>query len=359
MESKSKDDLKNTKWVLANHPDNYFIADRDARLEVETLKLHEVGEDEVLIRVNALAVDAFVRTMLDPQDQENRKAFHGAVGIGSTIPCLGVGTVMYCPSGKLKKGALVYGMLGSQSIAKVPSKGLNPIAQFPYVSPQLSLNLFGASGLTAYGGMNLVLKPPRKGETVVVSAAAGATGSIAAQLAKIKGARVVGIAGGPAKQKFLLEEVGLDASVDYKSTEKTLEEQLDEACPDGIDFFYDNVGGPLLDAILERLNKRGRIVICGAVSQYGHMKDKSKIHGPSNYLALAEKTAQMAGFVLMELGIRVFLGFFVLLWHYYWGNLKNYETVYDGIDSFPEALEGLMKGKNKGKPVVKVTGSYC
>lgn len=346
--------LTNHKWVLAQHPKGDFNAKRDARKEEETVRLDQIGDDDAVVRVHSLGIDGFLRTMLNPQDAD-REAFHGASGIDKPIPALGVGTVIKCPNGKFKEGALVMGMMCGQTIATTPAEGLNSVMKIPYVDPSLFLNLLGISGLTAYAGVNFVLKPPKKGETVVISAAAGATGSIAAQLCKLKGARVVGIAGGPMKNKFLLNELNLDAAIDYKDSSKSLEEQLDEACPDGIDFFYDNVGGELLDFVLDRINKRGRVVICGAVSQYGNLDKKDKVRGPSNYLSLAEKTASMAGFVVLEYGVKLLLGIVVILWYYMWGKLKNYSHEYDGIDEFPEALQGLYDGKSKGKPVVKIS----
>jgi NADPH-dependent curcumin reductase CurA len=346
--------VTNRKWILAQHPEGAFSAERDAKLEEEKIYLDELSDDEAVIQVHSLGIDGFLRTMLDPVDAD-RDAFHGASGVGKPIPALGMGTVIKCTSGKYKEGALVMGMMGGQTIARAPVSQLNPVMKLPNVPLNLSLNLLGLSGLTAYAGINFVLKPPKKGDTVVISAAAGATGSIAAQLCKLKGARVVGIAGGPAKNQFLLNELKLDAAVDYKDPNKSLEDQLDEACPDGIDFFFDNVGGELLDAVLDRINKRARIVICGAVSQYDNMHDKKRIRGPSNYLSIAEKTATMAGYVVLEFGAKLILGYIAMLWYFMRGKLKNYSHEYEGIDSFPEALQGLYAGKSTGKPVVNVS----
>lgn len=346
--------VTNRKWILAQHPEGAFSAERDAKFEEEKIYFDNLSDDEAVIQVHSLGIDGFLRTMLDPVDSD-RDAFHGASGVGKAIPAIGMGTVIKCTNGKYKEGALVMGMMGGQTIARSPTSQLNPVMKLPYVPLNFSLNLLGLSGLTAYAGINFVLKPPKKGETVVISAAAGATGSIAAQLCKLKGARVVGIAGGPAKNKFLLNELNLDAAVDYKDPNKSLEDQLDETCPDGIDFYFDNVGGELLDAVLDRINKKARVVICGAVSQYDNMHDKKRIRGPSNYLSLAEKTATMAGYVVLEFGAKLILGYVAMLWYFMRGKLKNYSHEYDGIDTFPGALQGLYEGKSTGKPVVNVT----
>jgi NADPH-dependent curcumin reductase CurA len=219
--------------------------------------------------------------MLDDTDN-----YHGAAGIKPPIPALDYGKVIK-GNGQFKEGAAVTGLLGAAIYVVVGSEGLSPHMSLPRARPTASLGMLVISGIAAYVGMFVSpSKCPQKGETVVVSAAAGAVGCTAAQMAKLCGARVVGVAGGAKKNKFLLEELKLDAAVDYKDEKKTLGEQLDEACPDGIDFFFDNVGGDLLDEVLQRINIHSRTVICGAISQYdsGNINNKSEIKGPSHYI---------------------------------------------------------------------------
>jgi NADPH-dependent curcumin reductase len=242
----------------------------------------------------------------------------------------------------------------------------------PGVPLHKSLSLFGLSGLTAHVGLHRVVRAPRRGETVVVTAAAGATGSIVAQLAKRRGARVIGVAGGPAKCQWLVEELGLDGAIDYKQSQegsKSLREQFATHCPNGIDVLYDNVGGECLNEALLHLAKFGRVVICGAISQYNHninndsttttttTNKKQEFNGggsggPSNYIRLAEQSATMAGFVVLEYPLGMLLAIFDLAWLYFWGRIKSYEQVYDGIDHFPKAVQELFEGGNVGKPIV-------
>ena len=197
------------------------------------------------------------------------EAYHGSISLGSVVPALGYGRVVSSSSPKLKVGAMVQGMLGAQTMACVPASQCFPLTTLPGVPETDCLGALSlTTGLTAWVGMRAVLGPPRKGEIVVVSAAAGAVGSIAAQLAKHAGARVLGVAGGEPKCAFLTETLGLDGAIDYKHPTASIAEQLDRLAPDGVDFFMDNAGGEVLDAVLARIRKRGRVVICGAASQY-------------------------------------------------------------------------------------------
>lgn len=228
------------------------------------------------------------------------------------------------------------------------------------MTPTASLGLMGlTTGLTAYTGVFYVTRRPRKGETVVVSGAAGAVGSVAAQLAKATGARVIVVAGGPKKCQYLAEELKLDGAVDYKNSEKSLEEQITATCPDGIDFIYDNVGGSILDQLLAKINPNGRVVICGAVSQYSGNLNKGKVEGPSNYLKLAEKGAEMKGFNVMQYMMKVPLAMALCGMFYYHirGKVRMTEHIEVGIQSFPHALAKMFSGGSNGhigKMLVKV-----
>ncbi len=227
----------------------------------------------------------------------------------------------------------------------------------PGTDPSASLGMLGISGIAAYIGMFVSpSKIPQKGETVVVSAAAGAVGCIAAQMAKLCGARVVGVAGGSKKQQYLLNELKLDGAVDYKSTDKTMGEQLDEACPDGIDFFFDNVGGDILDEVLQRINLHSRIVICGAASQYdsGNINNKSSIVGPSHYVKLAETSSSMSGYNMMHYPKSFIKAAVYLHYHYYRGNIVCPEHTEEGIESFASSLEKLFSGGHIGRLIVNV-----
>ena len=187
-----------------------------------------------------------------------------------------------------------------------------------------------------------------------MSAAAGAVGCVAAQMAKLSGARVIGVAGGEMKKKFLLETLKLDAAVDYKCKEKTLGEQLDETCPNGIDFFFDNVGGDVLDEVLQRINLYSRISICGAVSHYnsGRINTKSQIQGPSHYIKLAEKSSSMSGYNMIHHSSSFLKAIAYLLWHYYRGNIDCPQHVEKGIESFGKSIELMFEGGHCGRLIV-------
>jgi NADPH-dependent curcumin reductase CurA len=291
-------------------------------------------------------------------DSESNPA-HGSVGIGKPIPALGYGKVVK-GNDTFKEGTVVQGMLKAEKFAVIedPSRaGIMTKMSLPRTDPNSSLGVLGISGIAAYIGMFACPpKGPQKGETVVVSAAAGAVGCIAAQMAKLSGARVVGIAGGAKKQKFLLENLKLDAAVDYKSSDKTIGEQLDEACPEGIDFFFDNVGGDVLDEVLQRINLHSRVVICGAVSQYdsGKINSKRSIKGPSHYIRLAETSSTLSGFNMMHFSKYFLKAIGYLMWHYYRGNITCPQHVENGIESFGKSLEKLFSGGHCGRLIVNV-----
>ena len=198
---------QNARWVLHRRPSG-LLSERD--LQFGEAPVGELDDDEVLVKVQMLSVDAFLRTMLD----EN--AYHGSLKIGDTIPALGIGTVVSSKSKRFKAGQTVLGMLGAQSLAKVPAAGCFPAMKLPGMSDTAALGALSlTTGITAWVGVHAVAKPPRRGDVVVVSAAAGGVGSVAAQLAKLRGARVIGIAGGPHKTAYLREQLDIEA-VDYK-----------------------------------------------------------------------------------------------------------------------------------------------
>lgn len=365
----------NERWVLAKHPNGSFEASRDVELVREPIPDVSTwcGDGDVLVEVDTLSVDAFVRTMLNGDG-----AYHGGVPLGGTLPALGFGRV--AAAGKNSGwtvGRPVVGLLGAQTHATVPGRAVRsvvpavPAQLAPLLSlpPAASLGLVGlTAGLTAYVGTFYVCRPPRRGETVVVTAAAGAVGSVASQLARLTGARVVGIAGN--KDRYLLDDLRLDGAVNYKSGTATLEDQLDELCPHGVDFVFDNVGGGMLDVLLERIRPGGRVVICGAVSQYDGgqhggrdgpdgtvvpgTQGGSIIRGPSNYLKLAERGATMTGFNVLQYSRRLPVAMIMMVWLYLRGKVHMTEQIEDGIHSYPHALQKLLSGGNTGKLLVRV-----
>jgi|AntAceMinimDraft_5_1070358.scaffolds.fasta_scaffold21142_1 hypothetical protein len=345
--------LTNTKWTLKVRPVAVFT-EADASLETEDIDLTALAPEEVVIVTEVLSVDAFLRTMLDEE------AYHGSIVLGGTLPAMGIGKVVAVGSAaKLSVGSKCIGLLGAQTVAKLVPGPMGPhkLVNFPGVQERASLGLLGlTTGITAWVGVNSVARPPRAGETVVVTVAAGAVGSIAAQLCLSAGARVIGVAGGVAKCAYLLDDLKLHGAVDYKSTTQTVDEQLATLCPNGVDFFYDNAGGAVLDCVLRQINGGGRVVICGAASQYNGNLNKGGVQGPSEYLKLAEKGASMTGFNVMQHMPSVAMAVPAMLWHHARGTVVLREQVEVGIASFPKAMEQMFTGGHIGRLLVDVRG---
>ena len=275
------------------------------------------------------------------------KSYIEPVGIGDVMRASGVAKVLESTDPEFAEGDYVYGHFGVQDHAVVSTKGIHKID--PSLAPlERYLGVLGMPGMTAYFGI-LDTGMPKQGETVVVSGAAGAVGTVVGQIAKIKGCRVVGIAGGKEKCDYLIDELGFDAAIDYKG--ENVKAALKAACPGGIDVYFDNVGGDILDDVLTRINFKARIVICGAISQYNNT---TPVKGPSNYLSLLVNRARMEGIVVFDnvknygKAAREMAGWIAE------GKLKAKEHVVTGLENFPETLLMLFKGENFGKLVLKV-----
>lgn len=300
------------------------------------------NDGEVLIEAQALEIGAWIRTTL------NEEAFHGSTPIGSTIPALGVGKVLISKSDKFKEGDIVSGPIFAQTHTTMPAEMFVKVDN-PEIDPFTQIAVLGlTTGLTAYFGIYEVGNV-KKDEVVLVSGAAGGVGSLVCQLAKIKGAKVIGVAGGSEKCKVLINEIGVDAAIDYKKD--NLDEKLKFYANDGIDIFFDNVGGEILDVALDNIRERARVVICGAISQYSH---HDSVDGPSLYLRLAEKYSKMEGFTVMHFEDRYAEASKELLSLYKKGKLKIPYHIEDGIENFPLALQKLFTGGNTGKLMVKI-----
>ena len=332
--------LPNSKKVILKtrpdgdpHEDNFEIIEEQAKAP---------DDEEILIEVQALGIGAWIRTTL------NEKAFHGATPIGGTLPSMGIGKVIISKSKKFSEGDIVTGPLMAQSYTTMPADFFTKVAN-PEIDPFTQIGILGVTtGLTAYFGIYDVGQV-KEGEIVLVSGAAGGVGSLVCQLAKLKGAKVIGIAGGKEKCEVLVNEVGVDASIDYKS--ENIDEKIKEHAPDGIDIFFDNVGGEILDIALDNIRDRARVVICGAISQYSH---HDAVDGPSLYLRLAEKYSRMEGFTVMHFEKHYEKASKELLDLYNQGKLKVPFHIEEGIENFPLALQKLFTGGNTGKLMVKV-----
>tara|TARA_Y100000748_G_scaffold84400_1_gene69822 strand:+ start:190 stop:1212 length:1023 start_codon:yes stop_codon:yes gene_type:complete len=301
------------------------------------------NDGEILVQMQALEIGAWIRTTL------NEEAFHGSTPIGGTIPALGIGKVLISKSDKFKEGDIVNGPIFAQTHTTMPAEMFAKVEN-PEIDPFTQIAVLGVTtGLTAYFGIYEVGQV-KKDDVVLVSGAAGGVGALVCQLAKIKGAKVIGVAGGKEKCEVLVNEIGADAAIDYKKD--NLDEKIKEYASEGIDIFFDNVGGEILDAALDNIRDRARVVICGAISQYSH---HDSVNGPSLYLRLAEKYSRMEGFTVMHFEDRYQEASKELLSLYEQGKLKIPYHIEDGIENFPLALQKLFTGGNTGKLMVKAS----
>jgi len=355
-ELKTSGKVTNQKWVIKEWPEDAFDPNKHVELITEEIDLDApIPDGKAILQVEMLGADAFIRTMLAPG------AFHGSAGPDSTLPSLGYGVVVKSGKGAPAVGTRVGGMVMAQTYATLDAAGLNPVKTYGQ-PPSSHLGMLGlTTGLTAYAGIFCVLKPPKKGDTVIISAAGGGVGIYASQLAKSTGAKVIGVAGGADKCAFLMEEMGLDGAIDYKSKTATILEQMDKLCPEGIDFMFDNVGGEILDAVLVRLKKTGggRIVLCGGITKYNTKKAALNGGGPEDYLKLAERQGIMAGFVVWNYAHKFPFAIRYMIYLKWRGLLKTFETRSQGIESYPITLNGLFTGGPlKGKAMVDLVPGH-
>lgn len=328
----------NRRIVLQHRPTDKLVAD-DFRLE--TTEVADPGPGEILGRTILLSLDPANRAWMQG------RTYRSQLEEGDLMAGFSMMEVVAENGTGVPVGSVVSGDGGWQEYALLPAKAvevLRPTAPLTH-----HMGVLGITGLTAYFGLFHV-GALKEGDTVVVSAAAGATGSVVGQLAKLRGNRVVGIAGGADKCRALVEQLGYDAAVDHRSP--TLVADLRAACPQGIDVYFDNVGGPVLEAALGRMNMHGRIVCCGVVSQYDTNRPASGPQGVPGFLVT--KRLRMEGFIVMD-------------FHEHWeqatremsgwladGRLTPLEDVLDGLESAPEGLVGLLAGANIGKRMVRV-----
>jgi len=333
-------ELTNRQVVLRRRPTG-LVAPGDT--ELISGPAPDLAEGEALLRTTYVGLDAAVRTWLNDQ-----QGYLPPVQLGEVIRAAGIGEVVATRCAAFEVGDVVTTLSGFQEYViirddifstPVPGTGVDQLAV---------MSVYGPTGATAYMGM-MDIGRPQPGETVVVSAAAGATGSVAGQIAKIAGARVVGIAGGPEKCRAVVEDFGFDACIDYKNDD--LKAALKEHCPRRVDVYFDNVGGTILDAVLGRLATKARVVLCGVISSY-----LSGEHpGPANYVNLLSKTALMQGFNALDDWGRFDEAFAALRRWEQEGLIRHRETVFEGIDSCVDALNGLFTGANIGKMLVKLS----
>jgi len=318
-----------------------------ANWDFTTEVLSEPAAGGVLVRTLYLSLDPAMRGWMN-----DAKSYIAPVGIGEVMRAGGIGVVVASKNPAFAAGDPVSAGLGVQEYCLIPEGELKRSGIIK-VDPRLGsltqwLNVLGMPGMTGYFGL-MDVGQPKAGETVVVSGAAGAVGQTVGQIAKIRGCRAVGIAGGPAKCEWVVNELGFDACIDYKAG--SVRDGLKVHCPNGVDIYFDNVGGEILDQVLARINRKARIIICGAISQYNNT---APVQGPKNYLSLLVNRARMEGIVVFDYADRYPIAIAEMAAYLKDGRMKSKEDVAYGLDTFPEALLKLFNGENFGKLVLQV-----
>jgi NADPH-dependent curcumin reductase CurA len=332
---------RNRRLVLAERPTGMID---ESTVRMDEADVPQAGPGEALARVRFLSIDPTIRTWMD-----DAPGYLPPIGIDEVVRCGGIAEVVESNCDRYSPGDLLFGMTGWQDyvIADEGEHAMQPLP--PGVPPQVALGLFGVTGMTAYFGL-LDVGRLKEGDVVVVSGAAGATGSTVGQIAKLKGAgKVIGIAGGPEKCTWIVDELGFSAAIDYKN--ENVAARLRELAPDGIDLYFDNVGGEILDACLGQLAMRGRVVLCGAIATYN---DRGSMIGPANYRSLIIRRGRMEGFIIID-----YLGRFPeaqgeMAGWLASGRIKSAEHIVEGLERAPEALNLLFTGGNTGKVIVQV-----
>ena len=330
----------NRQWLLARRPRGPLVPE-DFRWAEGPAPQPEDGD--VLVRNLYLSCDPTQRGWAASD------TYLPKVKLGEVMRSFAAAEVVASRHDRFREGDLVQGLFGWQDFAVArPGTASAPVPLPTGVPIETAMSALGLTGVTAYFGL-LEVGRPRAGETVVVSGAAGATGSVAGQIARILGCRVVGVAGGPEKCRMLVEELGFHAAVDYRA--EKVAKRLRETCPDGIDVFFDNVGGEVLDAALANLGRHGRVVLCGAIARYNDMVAEP---GPRNYLSLIVNRGRMEGFIVLDYMPRAAEAVAALGGWLREGKLKDRVDVVEGLENAPAALARVFTGENRGKQLVRI-----
>jgi NADPH-dependent curcumin reductase CurA len=329
----------NKRVLLKSRPQGWVT---EADFEISEAAVPKPGEGQALVRNHWLSLDPYMRGRMSDAKSYAASAQLDEVMVGGTV-----GEVVESRDPTLKSGDFVVGYLGWQEYGAAPAKSFQKI-DVRAAPAQAYLGVLGMPGVTAWIGL-LTIGEPKAGETVAVSAASGAVGSAVGQIAKIKGARAVGIAGGPQKCRYVVEELGFDACVDYKAASFIAD--LEKATPKGIDVYFENVGGAVADAVLPRFNPFARMPLCGLISQYNEANPK----GPANFRSFLTNRVKLQGFIVsdrLELwpqALKELAGWVSA------GKIKYRESIAHGLDNAPKAFIGMLKGENFGKQLVKLT----
>ena len=331
----------NRQWCLANRPEGMV---KETDFSYHEGSVPEPQEGEFLVRNLYVAFEPAMRNwMMD------RQAYVAPIQIGEVMRAVGVGQVIESRHVDFQPGDFVRGTFGWQDYIATSGEGMMSVTKLaPGTSLTMPLSVLGITGLTAYFGL-LDIGRPQAGETVVVSGAAGATGSIVGQIAKLQGCRVIGIAGGPEKCAWLKDTAGFDVAVDYKA--ESVQERLRELCPEGINIFFDNVGGDILDVALALIAMNGRVVLCGAISRYNEAELPP---GPKNYVNLVLQRGRMEGFIVLDYASQFEAAAEELAGWVTAGKLHYKEDIQEGFLNAPKTFLRLFEGKNFGKQLLQI-----
>ncbi len=330
----------NHRWRLAARPVG-MIKESDFKFTEEPIP--ELGNGQVLVHNLYISLDPTNRGWVNDID-----TYLPPVAIGEVMRSIAIGEVVESRNPGFEEGDIVQGMFGWQEYAVSAGEGINKLPMIPGLPLTAFFGLFGHIGATAYFGL-LDTAKPKAGETLVVSTAAGAVGSLVGQIGKIHGLRVVGLTGSDEKCRWITEGLGYDAAINYKT--ENVRESLKKHCPAGIDIYFENVGGAILDAVLNLINIRARIVLCGLISQYNASEP---VPGPYNFVQILVKRARVEGFIVLDYVDRFQEAFQEMGRWYSEGKIKYRIDVVEGLDQAPRALNKLFDGSNTGKLVLKV-----
>jgi NADPH-dependent curcumin reductase CurA len=336
----------NGQWCLATHPRGLI---KDSNFTWVEKEVPPLKDGEVRVQNIYLSLDPANRGWINPATAPH---YVKPVGIGEVMRGIGIGVIDESKNPQFENGEIVTGLLGWQEYFISDGKDLRSLSLFPRPKKApltIFLNIFGMTGLTAYFGL-LDIGKPKKGETLVISAAAGAVGSLVGQIGKIKGCKVVGIAGTDDKCQWIKQELGFDGAINYKT--ESVHNRLKELCPKGVDIYFDNVGGEILDTVLGQINLYGRIAICGMISVYNTTKPSP---GPQNIIKLITKRALMQGFIVTDYFDRMTEALADLMKWYTDGKLIYREHIVDGLKNAPKAINKLFDGSNTGKLIIKIS----
>jgi NADPH-dependent curcumin reductase len=316
---------------------------KDSDFELRTIAHADLAEGQIHVRLKYISIDPAMRIWMSEQ-----KSYWPPVDLGAVMRASAVGEVIACRHAKFAVGEMVSGMMGVTTDYIGDGQGVRAFDASRLPDLTWALSIFGGTGLTAYFGLTEI-GTPKAGETLLVSAAAGAVGSVVCQIGKALGLTVIGVAGGGDKCAYLRDALKLDGVIDYKN--ERVGKRISELAPEGLDIYFDNVGGEVLDAALKRLKLKARIVLCGGISQYNSV---GPALGPANYLSLISSRARMEGFVVIDYLHRAHEAIAALGQWALAGQIQNKVDIVQGIENFPEALRRVYSGKNFGKQLVKL-----